>query len=289
MSALKVLVTGGSGLLGQYLNLVLNESYSLVTLYNSEKRNCSQFNSRRLFLENETDILNLLKEENPNIVIHAGAVSNPIIADKIGNALTNKINVSATKVISQFCSESNAKLVYISTDLVYDGNSGSYIDENSKLNPISLYAESKLEAEFAVQKYSNNYLILRMALMFGKGLNGSQNFFTYMMENLKDNKPVNLFTDQYRTPLELSESARMIKEVITKECSNQIINFGGRDRISRYEMGQLICKKYGFDKSLLIKTKMSEIKNYKAVYDVSMNTDRLKNLGIVPKSINELI
>ncbi len=227
MSSVKVLITGGSGLLGQYLNLELNQNYSITTLYHSEQRNCIEFSNAKLNLENESEIIGLFKKVKPNIVIHAGGVSNSNLADKLGTDITNKVNVSATKLIAKLCSDLSAKLIYISTDLVYDGNQGQYLSEDSKLNPISLYAESKLNAENEIKKLSSNFLILRMALMFGQGLNSSKNFYSQMIDSLSNGKGVNLFIDQYRTPLELSDSARMISELLSKNIKNQIINYGG--------------------------------------------------------------
>lgn len=285
MSSVKVLITGGSGLLGQYLNLELNQNYSITTLYHSEQRNCIEFSNSKLNLENESEIIGLFKKVKPNIVIHAGGVSNSNLADKLGTDITYKVNVSATKLIAKLCSDLSAKLIYISTDLVYDGNQGQYLSEDSKLNPISLYAESKLKAENEIKKISSNFLILRMALMFGQGLNSSKNFYSQMIDSLSKGKGVNLFTDQYRTPLELSDSARMISELLSINIKNEIINFGGSKRISRFEMGEIVCDKYGFDKSLLIKTQMSEIQDYLAVKDVSMNTDKLKSIGILSNSL----
>jgi dTDP-4-dehydrorhamnose reductase len=289
LSPLKVLLTGGSGLLGQYLNISLSSKYELITTYYSEKRNCINYNYRKLNLENNSEIIRLFNEIKPDIIIHAGGVSNSNIADELGKELTYKINAEAAKIISDLCNQNNTKLIYISTDLVYDGEQGEFLTESAELNPKTVYAESKLAAEFEVQKLSSNYLILRMALMFGNGLNGSQNFFTFMIDNLKNQKPVKLFVDQYRTPLELSDSARMITELLDKKNTNEIINFGGRERISRYDLGELVCNKYDFDPSYLIKTKMSEIPNYTEVADVSMNTDKLSKIGIQSKNLIDVL
>jgi dTDP-4-dehydrorhamnose reductase len=286
LSPLKVLLTGGSGLLGQFLNISLFSKYELITTYHSEKRNCINYNYRKLNLENSSEIIRLFNEIKPDIVIHAGGVSNSNIADELGKELTYKINVESTKIISDLCNQNNTKLIYISTDLVYDGEQGEFLTESAELNPKTLYAESKLAAEFEVQKLSSNYLILRMALMFGNGLNGSRNFFTFMIDNLENQKP---FVDQYRTPLELSDSARMITELLDKKNTNEIINFGGRERISRYDLGKLVCNKNNFDPSYLIKTKMSEIPNYISVADVSMNTDKLNKIGVQSKNLIDVL
>ena len=121
----------------------------------------------------------------------------------------------------------NAKLIYTSTDLVYAGYRGSMLKEDAKLIPVSLYAETKLMGEIKIQETFDNYLILRTALLFGFGLNHSKNHFHQMFMDLKQGKQVKFFTDQYRTPISLNESARIINELVSNDIKSEIINFGG--------------------------------------------------------------
>ncbi|MDY0083811.1 MAG: sugar nucleotide-binding protein, partial [Ignavibacteriaceae bacterium] len=179
--------------------------------------------------------------------------------------------------------------VYTSTDLVYAGNRGSMLKEDAKLIPVSLYAETKLMGEVKIQQTFNNYIILRTALLFGTGLNHSVNHFHKMFYDLKDKKEVKLFTDQYRTPLSLKEAARIISEILNKDIKSEIINFGGPERVSRFELGKKLCELYNLDESLLIKITMDDVPGLPKVEDVSMNTEKLKSFGIEQKSLNKMI
>jgi dTDP-4-dehydrorhamnose reductase len=163
------------------------------------------------------------------------------------------------------------------------------LKEDSKLIPISFYAETKLMGEIKITQTFDNYLILREALLIGFGLNQSANNFQLMYENLKNGKPVNLFIDQFRTPLSLSESARMINNLIEKNISREVVNLAGCDRLSRYELGEILCEEAGFDKNLLVKKTMEEAGLAYKVADVSLNTDKLRSYGINRKSIRETI
>ncbi|MCX7798020.1 MAG: SDR family oxidoreductase [Melioribacter sp.] len=286
---MKIFITGGSGLLGQYLNRTLSKHYNILTQYNEHIGNCNEFKSIKLSLIDFEKLESVINEFKPNIIVHTAAISNAHRAENYPSSYVYNINVNVTKKLAELCDKIGAKLIYISTDLVYAGYRGSYLNENSKLIPISLYAETKLMGEIKIQETFDNYLILRQALLFGFGLNHSKCFFQEIYEKLKSNMPIKLFTNQYRSPLEISDAARMILELINKDIKKEIINFGGQERLSRYQLGEFLCEEAGFDKSLLIGTTMEEENYPYIIHDVSLNIDKLKSFGVCPKSVKESI
>lgn len=286
---MKIFITGGSGLLGQYLNETLSENHEILTHYHEHEGNCKKFNSIRFSLDDYTKFESVLMNFKPDVVIHTAAISSTEKANKYSTAYVYEINVNATKRIAEVCEKINSKLIYLSTDLVYAGYRGSMLNESSKLIPVSLYAETKLMGEVKIKETFDNYIILRLALLIGFGLNHSTCFFQKMYENLRLNKSVKLFSNQYRSPLEISEAARMIKELLKKPIAGETLNFGGNERLSRYELGEILCEECRFDKNLLIKTTMEEENFPYIVHDVSLNIDKLKSYGIEPKNIRESI
>ena len=286
---MRVFITGGSGLLGQYLNVELNKQNILLTQYYKNIGNCSDFNSIQFPITDSKKLDDVFKIFKPDVVIHTAAVSSPERADEQNPDQVYAANVKATADIAERCNMYNAKLVYTSTDLVYAGYRGSMLKEDSKLIPISLYAETKLMGEMKIQETLEDYIILRVSLQVGFGKNHSINNFTKMYNNLKDGKTVKLFTDQYRTPLALKESAKIISELIQKNVKGEIINFGGSKRFSRYELGELTCSIAGFNKNLLSKLTMEEGKLAYKVADVSMDNAKLQSFGIQIKSLRDSI
>lgn len=281
---MKIFITGGSGLLGQYLNIELSKDYEILTQYNKQAGNSTQFNSVQTSITDFLRLEEIFQNFRPEIVIHTASISNAEKVDLLSPAAVYDVNVNATKKIAELCSLQDSKLIYISTDLVYAGYRGSMLKEDAKLIPISFYAETKLMGETKIQETFDNYIILRTALLFGFGLSHSLNHFQFVYKDLKNGKPVKLFTDQYRTPLEVSDAARMLTELIRKNIKGEIINFGGRERLSRYELIEILCEEAGFDKNLLIKTTMEEAGLIYKVADVSMNTEKLQSLGVNQKS-----
>ncbi|MHB8930151.1 MAG: SDR family oxidoreductase [Melioribacteraceae bacterium] len=286
---MKIFITGGSGLLGQYLNIELSKKHEILTQYLSNIGNCASFNNVRLTITDFQKLEKIFSSFNPEIVIHTAAVSNPEKADKLSADIVYDINVNATSNLAELCSQHNAKMIYLSTDLVYAGYRGSYLKEDAKLIPISLYAETKLMGEVKIKETFDNYLILREALLIGFGLNHSRNNFHLMYENLANKKPVNLFVDQFRTPLALHDSARIIGSLIEKNIHGEIINLGGTERLSRYELGEILCEESGFDKNLLVKRTMEEAELAYKVADVSMSTEKLQSYGIKSQTCRDSI
>ncbi|BDQ04166.1 NAD(P)-dependent oxidoreductase [Ignavibacterium sp.] len=286
---MKIFITGGSGFLGQYLNRVLSEKHQILTTFYSHTGNCKNYNSLQLDLRNLAELRKIFINFLPDVVIHTAAISDTILNSNVSTKEVYEINVNVTEELAKLCQEFNAKMVYTSTDLVYAGYRGSYLKEDAKLIPVSLYAETKLMGEVKIRQVFNNYIILRTALLFGFGLNHSRSHFQYLYEQLRNNKPVKVFIDQFRSPISVIEAARLIDNMLDRNINGEIINFGGPERVSRYELAERLCDIAGFDKKLLIKIKLDDMPELPKVEDVSMNIDKLKSFDLIPKQLDEMI
>lgn len=286
---MKILITGGNGLLGRYLNIELSKANQVLSTYNENKENSDNQNFKQIDIRHGIKLKELFDSFRPELIIHTAAFTNPILSSDTNPKEVYDINVNSTKKIAELCDKYSAKLIYTSSDLVYAGYRGSMLDENSKLIPVSLYAETKLMGEIKIQETFDNYFILRIALLYGFGLGKKKNHFEEMYNNLKNDKPVKLFFDQYRTPISLQQATKIIGELCGKNTKNEIINVGGRERVNRVEMGEMLCNIAGFNKSLIQKISVKDIPDYPAVEDVSMNTEKLQSFEIKIKSIEESI
>jgi len=225
----------------------------------------------------------------PEIIVHTASISTPQKASEISPKIVYETNVLATKHLAELCAQHNSKLIYTSTDLVYAGYRGSNLKEDAKLIPVSLYADTKLMGEEKIKSTFDNYIILRTALMFGFGLNGASCFFHQMYDKLKAGQKVKVFYDQYRSPLSVFEAVRIISFLCTSGVKGEIINFGGSERLSRYDLSLRLCKTAGFEETLLEKISMYDSPDLPYVVDVSMNIDKLQSLGISLKNTEEAL
>ncbi|MGB9697533.1 MAG: SDR family oxidoreductase [Ignavibacteria bacterium] len=285
----KILITGGSGLLGQYLNISLGKDYELLTLYNKNAGNCTAYQTYQVDISDFSLIKKMILEYHPDFVIHTACFSRPESCNAQNRSLVYKVNVEATEVIAQMCEKIGCTLIYTSTDLVYDGNTGGWLTEDSPVNPVSLYAETKLLAEKEIVNETSAYIILRTSLLIGFGLNHSRNNFHLMYQNLKNGLRVKLFKDQIRTPLSLLNAAEMIKTICEGGIPSGIYNFGGIDRVSRVELGEMVCNMAGFEKTLIDAISMDDIPDFPKVYDVSLNTEKLQFYGLKPLPIKQAL
>jgi dTDP-4-dehydrorhamnose reductase len=284
---MRVLITGGSGLLGQYLNDELSGNNEILSLYFENEGNCRHYNSVRADIRDWGKMSLLFNNFRPDAVIHTACFSRPEICAALSRNEVYKLNVDATEMIAQLSNDFNSRLIYTSTDLVYDGEQNGMLREDADLNPLTLYAESKLMGELVIQHFSDNYIILRTALLIGFGKTHTRNNFHYTYEKLKDGNEVNLFKDQFRTPLSLYEAANFISRLITINVSNEVINFGGAERVSRHDIGKTLCEVCGFDEGLVKEISCRKVEGLPQVPDVSMNTEKLREFGLEQKSLRE--
>lgn len=294
MSTLNILVTSCFGLYGKYICNELKKNNNVIGIYRSHFID-TDFKTINLDITNFDDLKEIILTYKPNFIIHNAAISNPQLADSLDPKEVYTTNVIASEKIAEFASYINSRLIYISTDLVYAGYRGSYLKENAKLIPASLYAETKLMAEEKIKAKSDNFTILRNSLMFGLFKEPNNNFFNQTYHKLKNNEKVNLFFDQFRTPLSFVEGAKLINKLINlietnkNILLNQTVNFGGKERVSRTEMGYILCDLLNFNKNLITAKSVKEFPNLPIVEDVSMNIDIIKSLGLEPLSVKDMI
>lgn len=158
------------------------------------------------------------------------------------------INVNGTRNIVEIAEEINAKLIYISTDYVFDGEKGMY-KENDQTNPVDYYGETKLEGENVVKETCDDYLIVRPSVLYGWNP-VKLNFVTWMIKELKEGNKINIVKDQFNTPTLADDLAELILELIKKE-SFGIFHISGSERISRFDFALKIAGIFDLNKNLI--------------------------------------
>ena len=242
---MKILVTGSAGLVGHKLVKDLSSSHKVFSCYNKSK---PEFGiPTKMDLLNHEIISNVLLETEPDVVIHLGAMTGVDSCEK-EESMAFDINTKATQIIAEQCSILDKFLIYVSTDYVFDGNSSMYY-EDASTNPLSIYGKSKLGGEKMVQEFSSNWCIARTSTPFGIHPT-KKSFPTWIIENVKQKKQINIVTDQITSPTYVPNLCQMLMEISEKNI-NGIIHTSGATSISRYKMAELIFEKFNLDKTLL--------------------------------------
>lgn len=197
---MKVLVTGANGQLGY--DVVKELQKQNIECYGATRKDFDLVD----FQATEQFIINYM----PDAVIHCAAYT---AVDKAEDeqGLCYLVNASATENIAEICNKINAKMLYISTDYVFDGTKEGFYEVDDTPNPINVYGKTKLLGEQAVQRILNKYFIVRISWVFGEHGN---NFVKTMLRLGKEHKELNVVADQYGSPTYTADLASLLIDMI---------------------------------------------------------------------------
>lgn len=275
-----ILITGANGLLGSHLCDVF---YLMGwNVFPVTRRYIPDFPVQHFAIDfhNPTNFSKFLLTHRPNIVLHSSANSNASECEKNpDDALFS--NVTVTKIIAETCSEFSVPLAFISSDLVFDGKKGNYT-ETDEPNPQHIYGKTKLDAELFIQKTNKKQWIFRTALLIGKSYSGQNGFLDGFISTIKSCNTFYAITDEFRTPLSVRQTAKLIEKSISLEIAYGLYHLSSDEKLNRYQIALQLAEKFDLDSSLILKSKLSEFKGSpKRQPDVSMNNGKLKDaLGI---------
>jgi dTDP-4-dehydrorhamnose reductase len=252
----RVLVTGASGSLGWAVSSALAARCKVTGTYLSHARVPDGVRGLRLDLAQDlTSIAAAVASAGPDVMVHAAAITDPDRCEQDVKAAF-KVNFEATHEIALAASRQGSRLVYVSTDLVFDGRRGNY-SENDQPRPLSVYGTSKLRGEEGALAACPGALVARSTLIYGFGSPSSKTFLARLLEVLGEGRRMQLFTDQMRNPVLLEDLAEAIVRALEKDLSG-IYHVGGSESASRYDFGRVACRVFGYDEDLLVPVTMED-------------------------------
>ena len=229
---MKVFISGASGLVGgNCLKHFTEQGWEAVGSYFSFATDDTVF----------YDTLNPAHAENfdvkgwgPQVIVHCGALTHVDYCETHEQESYEK-TVQSTINLVALAKECNARLVYISTDYVFDGKNGPYT-EDAPVNPLSVYARHKLEAEELVLRELPESLVLRVTNVYGNEIRG-KNFVARIVEQCKNKQKLTLKLpyDQYASPANAWDIARAMF-MLLRDGKTGIYNIGSTDYLNRVEL-----------------------------------------------------
>jgi dTDP-4-dehydrorhamnose reductase len=249
----KLLITGASGLVGGNAAVLGAKTWNVTATYESHPFEIAGVHTVRLDLENFRDVRSLVLSLRPQAVIHCAAWSR-LDECESDRSRTFKINSESVRVLAEACAESGSRLVFTSTDMVFDGEKGNYA-ETDPVHPVSVYGESKCAAEEHIRRVCADHAIARVALVYGKPVTGGTSFSEGLLKAWKDGKSTPLFTDQFRTPVEAAGLAEALLE-LASSLFRGTMHAGGADRADRHAFGRFLAQKAGVPDDLLLPVSM---------------------------------
>ncbi|HAA32995.1 MAG TPA: NAD(P)-dependent oxidoreductase [Cyanobacteria bacterium UBA8553] len=278
-----LLITGASGFLGWNLCQLAKEKWNVYGTYFSNTVEIPGVTLVKADLKDFQEIKLLFSDIEPAAIIHTAAQSNPNSCQTYPNE-SYPINVTASWNIAGLSADYAIPCVFTSTDLVFDGLNSPY-RETDPVCPVNHYGEQKVKAEQGMLSRYPKTAICRMPLMFGWA-QGATSFIQPFIKTLREGKELSLFTDEFRTPVSGKTAANGL--LLALEKVEGLLHLGGKERVSRYDFGQLMAEVLELPQEKLKACQQKDVQMAAPrPADVSLDSSMAFALGYQPLSLRE--
>jgi dTDP-4-dehydrorhamnose reductase len=254
---MKALITGCNGLLGQKL---ISEAPNRAELFGVDLHAAGKSSALDgyfpLDLSERAPLAFLISNLKPDCVINAAGYTN-VDGAELERELCWRANVTAVENLSFAAHKVKAKLVHLSTDYIFDGRHGPYL-EDAVPNPIGFYGRSKLASENLVRMSRVDYAIVRTMVLYGKAEAVRPNFVTWVIEKLQNGEKVRAVNDQFGNTTLADELAASIWKIIEKSATG-IFNIAGREIVDRFTFAKKIAQVFDLDSGLVMAITSGEL------------------------------
>ena len=286
---MKILITGGTGLLGKALIENRNNNDEIISTYIGRYTvdDCEGVRYFKLDIRDLEKHIQIFRDFKPEIVIHTASIGSPDYAEKHRKE-TKDVNIIGTQTILSICEQFHARFVYISSNGIYDGEKAPY-GEESYAEPINYYGEVKLQAETITKRAKTQHSIVRPILMYGWNYPFERsNIVTQTIMKLQMGEAMYAYDDVYANPLFNNSCAMAIWEIIKKD-KYDVFNIAGAERVSIYQLLKKVAEIFTLDKNLIKPVQQGFFNELvKRPRDTSLKTDKMeKILGIKPLKLED--
>ena len=285
----RVFVTGGTGLLGSTLLCTASKEFELTASYN--KNTMIMERGRTSFVQmdiaDKAMVFNVFDEAKPEVLIHTAAIANVDYCETHKEE-ARRVNVVGTANLLDACDKHGTKMIFTSTNAVFDGEHAPYSEEDEP-NPINYYGKTKLEAEALVRKRGAKHAVARLMTMYGWNNPGErQNLVTWLLSRLTKGEVVHMVDDIYNNHLSVENCADALWAIVRRDKAG-IYHIAGGNCISTYELALKTAEVFELDKTLIKRVKSDF---FKAVAPRPKNTcyttnKMKKELGVRPLRVRE--
>ncbi|AKR43499.1 SDR family oxidoreductase [Methylophilus sp. TWE2] len=267
---LNILITGGSGLLALNLASYFRQSNQVTLGLHHTRVALSRVKTLPLPASQDA-LCTVMREHGFNLVIHAAGMTNVDACEKNPEE-AQKVNAHLSRDVAAACRNVGVKLVHISTDHLFNGLEPKR-DELTPATPLNEYARSKLLAEQLVMVACPGALVMRTNF-FGWGHPKRRSFSDWIIDSMRQQKPINLFQDVYFSPILISVLAEQLTRLLQINASG-IFNVVSDERLSKSDFGLKLCNVFGFNPALIREVSVESVA-LSAIRPKDMSLDNTK-------------
>ncbi|HLS27565.1 MAG TPA: SDR family oxidoreductase [Opitutales bacterium] len=247
-----VYLTGATGLAGAAIaEAFARRGHKVVGVaFQSEATSPAVSEWLRFDLGNEDEVIHSLLDRFPDVIVNAAAISSPAACDEDPEK-SRQVNVKLPIALARIAHHLSARLIHLSTDMVFDGKKGHYRPD-SPTAPTSLYGEQKLEAEKEVLNRAPEFAtVIRTTLLMGDSPGGRRSVHEKLFESWASGKKTPLFVDELRQPCLAENLAEVVLEIAERNDLLGIYHWAGAEELSRFEIGQRILEHFKLPSDLI--------------------------------------
>ncbi len=277
-----VMVTGGGGFLGAN---ILAQAASELSLHavdqNPPALERENLTWHRLDLLDRAALQDLVLGLKPDVVVHTAALSD-IDFCEANPRKAEEVNVDVTLHVAELCRRTGARMVFFSSDSVFDGQKGLYRETDAP-EPLNHYARTKVRAERGIAGILANHIIIRPALLMGLPVGDSGNsFLLRLIQTLRKGAQSAHPASEFRTPLDVITASRATLEIAMLSYAG-LLHLAGNDRLSRFDIARRVAGALGYPTELIVDRK-PEVEHGRALRpaDASLDATRAKSLLSTP-------
>ena len=282
----KLLITGAGGFLGHALCEQAAGNWDVHAVYRQHKPATAGVTAVQADLTEPGCIDSLIDSVRPCFVIHAAAMADVGFCQAHPRQ-AEAINTAVPARLAERCAQQGMGFVLTSTDLVFDGHSAPYC-ETDTVHALSIYGRQKVRAEQLVQQAHPGALVCRLPLMIGLAPHAGHHFCIRMLHSIRSGAPLSLFTDEFRTPVDNTSAAAGILGAM--ERTRGVLHLGGKTRVSRYDLGVMMCAAFGIAPDMLRPVSIASLDTgTPRAADVSLDSRKAYGLGYAPVPLDRAV
>jgi dTDP-4-dehydrorhamnose reductase len=253
----RILVLGGSGLLGQYVvREALGRGHEVHATYLSTPCAFAGVPTHQADLADAASLADAFGKAQPEAAVLCAALTGVDYCEDHPEEAA-RVNAQGPALVADLCRESNARLVHVSTDYVFDGDAGPY-DEGADPSPLSVYGRTKHEGEVEVLRRLPTAAVVRLCAVYGwNRVQAKANSVTWILGRLRRGEAVPLFTDQRVSPTYAADAASVLLD-LTESHASGVFHATPRDCVTRLELGELVSSVFSLPQDLLRPSTLTE-------------------------------